>query len=87
MNDGNDPCDVGKQNLIFMYWYYTMLISGVDVIPWMGKLSNLGPATQLPVNPYGPSDTSSPFPLKVQYCKCLTLSTSTQYIYDYSQFL
>ncbi|KAG7165110.1 Integrator complex subunit 14-like [Homarus americanus] len=48
-----------KSNLML-----SLFVPGVDVIPWMGKLSNLGPASQLPINPYGPSDTSSPFPLK-----------------------
>lgn len=39
--------------------------SGHDVIPWMGKLSNLGPASLLPTNPYGAND-STPFPIKVR---------------------
>ncbi|KAL7648899.1 UNVERIFIED_CONTAM: hypothetical protein RMT77_000833 [Armadillidium vulgare] len=38
---------------------------GYDVIPWLGKLSNLGPVEALSVNPYGQSNTTSPFPLKV----------------------
>lgn len=49
-----------KSNLML-----SIFVPGTDIIPWMGKLSNLGPATTLPINPYGSSQTSSPFPLKV----------------------
>ncbi|XP_042229125.1 integrator complex subunit 14-like [Homarus americanus] len=58
-----------KSNLML-----SLFVPGVDVIPWMGKLSNLGPASQLPINPYGPSDTSSPFPLKVHEKKSYALN-------------
>lgn len=59
-----------KSNLML-----SLFVPGVDVIPWMGKLSNLGPANLLPVNPYGPSDSSSPFPLKVQEKKSYALNS------------
>ncbi|XP_064079938.1 integrator complex subunit 14-like isoform X2 [Macrobrachium nipponense] len=48
-----------KSNLML-----SIFVPGTDIIPWMGKLSSLGPASMLPVNPYGTSQNASPFPLK-----------------------
>ncbi|XP_066965108.1 integrator complex subunit 14 isoform X2 [Macrobrachium rosenbergii] len=48
-----------KSNLML-----SIFVPGTDIIPWMGKLTSLGPASMLPVNPYGTSQNASPFPLK-----------------------
>lgn len=37
---------------------------GADVIPWLGKLDELGPASSLPINPYTTADATPPFPVK-----------------------
>lgn len=47
----------------FSFWFW----AGADVIPWLGKLTNLGPAEALPSNPYGTGNNSTPFPLKVSH--------------------
>ncbi|XP_063600703.1 integrator complex subunit 14-like [Penaeus indicus] len=52
----------------------TKVYTGNDVIPWMGKLSNLGPASLLPTNPYGQNESSTPFPLKIQEEKSYALN-------------
>lgn len=39
--------------------------AGVDVIPWLGKLDELGPATAVSVNPYTTPNATPPFPVKV----------------------
>ena len=46
-----------KSNLML-----SLFVPGTDVIPWIGKLSNLGPASLLATNPY--ADNATPFPLK-----------------------
>ncbi|XP_042857135.1 integrator complex subunit 14-like [Penaeus japonicus] len=57
-----------KSNLML-----SIFVPGHDVIPWMGKLSNLGPASLLPTNPYGAND-STPFPIKVHDKKSYALN-------------
>ncbi|XP_043933919.1 integrator complex subunit 14 isoform X2 [Protopterus annectens] len=37
---------------------------GLDSVPWVGKLSYLGPISDAKENPYGEDDSKSPFPLQ-----------------------
>lgn len=37
---------------------------GLDSVPWLGKLSYLGPISDAKENPYGDDDSKSPFPLQ-----------------------
>ncbi|KAF2361296.1 hypothetical protein FHG87_007949 [Trinorchestia longiramus] len=48
-----------KSNLLLSIFH-----PGVDVIPWLGKLDELGPASALPLNPYSTPDATPPFPVK-----------------------
>ncbi|XP_018007308.1 integrator complex subunit 14 [Hyalella azteca] len=48
-----------KSNLLLSIFH-----PGTDVIPWLGKLDELGPASCLPENPYTDPDALPPFPVK-----------------------
>eukprot|EP00064_Thunnus_orientalis_P000374 superscaffoldBa00000018_g374 len=39
---------------------------GPDPLPWLGKISHLGPISEAAENPYGEDDSKSPFPLQPQ---------------------
>ncbi|KAL0968884.1 hypothetical protein UPYG_G00273150 [Umbra pygmaea] len=39
---------------------------GAEPLPWLGKMSQLGPISDAPENPYGEDDSRSPFPLQPQ---------------------
>lgn len=39
-------------------------VPGVDVIPWLGSLSNLAPVTDFSESPYGDDNNKTPFPVK-----------------------
>lgn len=56
-----------KSNLML-----SLFVPGVDVVPWLGKLSNLGPSNKLPGNLY--IDSPSPFPQKVHEKKSYALN-------------
>ncbi|CAL4122345.1 unnamed protein product, partial [Meganyctiphanes norvegica] len=59
----------GKQNVTIIY---NTNEHSVDVVPWLGKLSNMGPSNKLPGNPY--IDSPSPFPVKVHEKKSYALN-------------
>eukprot|EP00063_Salmo_salar_P071066 XP_014045901.1 PREDICTED: von Willebrand factor A domain-containing protein 9-like [Salmo salar] len=37
---------------------------GPEPLPWLGKVSQLGPISDAAENPYGEDDSKSPFPLQ-----------------------
>uniref|UniRef100_A0A3Q2NXC9 Integrator complex subunit 14 n=1 Tax=Fundulus heteroclitus TaxID=8078 RepID=A0A3Q2NXC9_FUNHE len=39
---------------------------GPDPLPWLGKISHLGPVSEAAENPYGEDDSKSPFPVQPQ---------------------
>uniref|UniRef100_A0A3B3UP63 Integrator complex subunit 14 n=1 Tax=Poecilia latipinna TaxID=48699 RepID=A0A3B3UP63_9TELE len=39
---------------------------GSDPLPWLGKISHLGPVSEAAENPYGEDDSKSPFPVQPQ---------------------
>ncbi|XP_051513070.1 integrator complex subunit 14-like isoform X2 [Myxocyprinus asiaticus] len=40
---------------------------GLDPLPWLGRLSQLGPASDAAENPYGEGDGKSPFPIQPKH--------------------
>lgn len=39
---------------------------GAEPLPWLGKISHLGPVSEAAENPYGEDDSKSPFPVQPQ---------------------